>query len=146
MSIENAILKLAEAIEKHANVLEKISAPIICEAEVQVAPIVPQVKEEPSEEKTEEVKKERKPRKSKEEAKTEESKPIVKDEFDDELDEAPIMVTAESVKNKAKAKIGEGHDRIAIKKMISDLGAESILDLKPEALVKLDKQLDQLKK
>lgn len=156
MSLEQAILKHAEALEKVAIALEKLSVPIISGISNE-----PKIEQKTQEEGDEEVvagnvvvSKERKPRKSKKsEEKVEEKveeKPQPKDEFDDEekdeFEEEEKLLTNESLKDLAKLKIADGYDRSKIKAEITRLGFEQIADMDQPALKKFDKFLKELKK
>ncbi len=53
-------------------------------------------------------------------------------------------VDASAMRQLAKQKIKDGADRKAIKKLITDLGGETISDLDTSALAKLQKKLEAL--
>lgn len=144
MTIENAITKLAEAIELHAKTLKEIYQPL---TEIQ--------KEEISE-KEEKVEKSKKKidqaeetlKELGEEAITPEDEEIEQqEESKEEVVKKSEKITHASVKDKAKSIIKSGKvERSKINKMVVDLGGEMIMDLDQKALVKLNDQLDKLQK
>jgi len=86
--------------------------------------------------------------KAKTKAKKPESEPEpeaeeVEEETEDDED-GTSEITAASVRDLAKEKIKSGSERKDVKKLISDLGADSISDLDPKSLAKLNSQLEAL--
>lgn len=68
------------------------------------------------------------------------------DEFDDEFEAPKPDYSLEKVKNFAKEVMATGVAKEEVKKEIAKLGADTITDLQGEALMKLYKKLETMKK
>lgn len=165
MSIENAILELAKAITIHAEVLREVNQPINVQQEAKVNDVsFDQPKQRkskkselvavdlamPNSDKTVESKIEVR---QGEIVNIEISNPPVAAKPEEEVRVGEVVVkpatnntiTSEMCKNLAKEKMAAGVDRIKIKNLVTEMGAESIADLTERNLVEFYTKLENLK-
>lgn len=137
MSLEQAILENTKAIQELILALKENNKPIIMEIDgatnnENLPSIII------TENKVEEIEKPKRTRTKKIEPIQEIAETINKEESK--------SITHDSVRELTQIKMSEGFDRVELKQMITALGFEKISDMDQPALIKLNSQLENLKK